>query len=41
MDIMTFIRANRGYSLSKSLKQSNLTGATASAAAAPGTPALT
>jgi hypothetical protein len=25
MDIMTFIRANRGYSTSKSLKQSNLT----------------
>lgn len=24
LDIMTFIRANRGYSLSKSLKQSNL-----------------
>jgi len=33
MDIMTFIRANRGYSLSKSLKQSNL-----SAAATPATP---
>lgn len=25
LDIMTFIRANRGYSINKSLKQSNLT----------------
>ena len=42
MDIMTFIRANRGYTLAKSLKQSNLTGAGAGAgAAATGAPALT
>jgi hypothetical protein len=37
MDIMTFIRGNRGYSLTKVLKQSNLpTGTGAAAAAAAG-----
>lgn len=43
MDIMTFLRANRGYNLSKSLKQSNLTAVatTATSSAAVGTPALT
>ncbi len=43
MDIMTFIRANRGYTLSKSLKQSNLSSAGTGAAATgtSGTPALT
>jgi len=41
MDIMTYIRANRGYSLSKSLKQSNLSGAATATAAAAIPPALT
>ena len=35
MDIMTYIRGNRGYSLSKSLKQSNHSAATASPATPP------
>ena len=30
LDIMTFLRANRGYSISKSLKQSNLPNSAAS-----------
>jgi hypothetical protein len=33
MDIMTFIRGNRGYSLTKTLKQSNLPTGTGAAAA--------
>ena len=43
IDIMTFLRANRGYSLSKSLKQSNVASTSAAAAAggAGGAPALT